>query len=126
MLEQIKNAEIALADLSTLNANVLWELGVRHALKPHHTVMICEKNCRWAPSPFDINHFVVHQYVHSKEGLPFKEVTRFQSISEGVIEKIVQQGSPQTDSPVYTFLRTENIERLSQNGERPVRRSREE
>src|ERR1017187_7512852 len=43
MLQQIKNATIALVDISTLNANVMWELGVRHALKPQHTIMICEK-----------------------------------------------------------------------------------
>jgi nucleoside 2-deoxyribosyltransferase len=43
MLREIKNADIALADISTLNANVMWELGVRHALKPKHTIMICEK-----------------------------------------------------------------------------------
>ena len=43
MLQEIKNADIALVDISTLNANVMWELGVRHALKPHHTLMICEK-----------------------------------------------------------------------------------
>jgi hypothetical protein len=43
MLKEIKNADMALADISTLNANVMWELGVRHALKPHYTVMICEK-----------------------------------------------------------------------------------
>ena len=115
MLEQIKNAEIALADLSTLNANVMWELGVRHALKPRHTVMICEK-LQMGALPFDINHFVVHQYVHSKEGLPFKEVTRFKAYLKGVIEKIVQQTSVMSDSPVYTFLKTENIERLSKMG----------
>ncbi len=39
MLEEIKNADIALVDISTLNANVLRELNVRHASRPSHTNM---------------------------------------------------------------------------------------
>src|SRR3954471_22469904 len=56
MLQEIKGAYMALADISTLNANVMWELGVRHALRPHHTIMICEK-AQMAAIPFDINSF---------------------------------------------------------------------
>src|SRR5262245_50586384 len=41
MLSEILNADVAVADLSTLNANVMWELGVRHTLKPRDTIMIC-------------------------------------------------------------------------------------
>src|SRR5205085_9919346 len=43
MLQEIKNADIALVDVSTLNANVMWELGVRHALKEKYTIVICEE-----------------------------------------------------------------------------------
>ena len=63
MLQEIKNADIALVDISTLNANVMWELGVRHALKPRHTIMICEKE-QMSSIPFDVGHFVVLQYTH--------------------------------------------------------------
>ncbi len=106
MLQEIKNADIALVDLSTLNANVMWELGVRHALKPHHTIMICEKE-QMSAIPFDVNHFVVHQYTHSEEGIPYKEVARFQSHLTDLIQRILKEKPEQVDSPVYTFLEGE-------------------
>ena len=106
MLAEIKNAYIALADISTLNANVMWELGVRHALKPHHTIMICEK-AQMAAIPFDINSFVIHQYTHSEEGIPYTEVERFRKYLTETVEKILRQEPPVNDSPVFTFLADE-------------------
>lgn len=103
MLQEIKDVDIALADLSTLNANVMWELGVRHALKPHHTIMICEKE-QMGNIPFDINSFVIHQYVHSEEGIPITEVESFPERLTKIVEAILNQNPPTIDSPVYTFL----------------------
>jgi hypothetical protein len=106
MLQEIKNADIAVVDISTLNANVMWELGVRHALKPRHTIMICEKE-QMSNIPFDINHFVVHQYTHSEEGIPFKEVEKFKTHLTKVVEGVLTQPSEGNDSPVFTFLENE-------------------
>lgn len=106
MLREIRDADIALADISTLNANVMWELGVRHALKPHHTIMICEKE-QMSSIPFDINHFPVHQYTHSEEGIPYKEVERFKNNLTHIVKSILKQDPAHTDSPVYTFLENE-------------------
>lgn len=103
MLQEIKTATIAIADISTLNANVMWELGVRHALKPHHTIMICEKE-QMGNIPFDVNHFVIHKYTHSEEGIPFKEVERFKNHLKEIITGILNQEPKITDSPVHTFL----------------------
>ena len=106
MLQEIKNADIAIADISTLNANVMWELGVRHSLKPHHTIMICEKE-QMSSIPFDVNHFVVHQYTHSEEGIPYREVERFKTYLTSLVQKILAQKDIMSDSPVYTFLEDE-------------------
>lgn len=106
MLKEIKNAYIALADISTLNANVMWELGVRHALKPHHTIMICEK-AQMSAIPFDVNSFVIHQYTHSEEGIPYTEVERFRKYLTEAVTKILKNQPPQDDSPVFTFLAEE-------------------
>lgn len=106
MLQEIKDADIALVDISTLNANVMWELGVRHALKSKYTIVICEKE-QMASIPFDINHFVVHQYTHSEEGIPFREVDRFRKYLTDTVKKMLDQHSEENDSPVYTFLKDE-------------------
>ncbi len=106
MLQEIKNADIVVADISTLNANVMWELGVRHALKPHYTIMICEKE-QMSSIPFDVNHFVVHQYAHSEEGIPFKEVDRFKTLLTTIVNGLLNQNPQTTDSPVFTFLKDE-------------------
>src|SRR5260370_947055 len=40
MIEHIFQARVAIVDISTLNANVFYELGVRHALRKGITVII--------------------------------------------------------------------------------------
>ena len=51
MLTQILEARVAIVDTSTLNANVFYELGVRHALRRSVTVLIRKRD---TPSPFNI------------------------------------------------------------------------
>ncbi|MBK7690837.1 MAG: hypothetical protein IPJ31_06875 [Bacteroidetes bacterium] len=103
MLEEILNADLVVADLSTLNANVMWELGVRHALKPKHTFMICEKE-QMSRMPFDINHFVVYKYTHTPDGIPGREAKRFKEEFKEVVSRAIADNSLDNDSPVYTFL----------------------
>src|SRR6187551_1703485 len=50
MYERLMFCDFAVADLSFANANVFYELGIRHALKPYTTVSIFEKNTKL---PFD-------------------------------------------------------------------------
>src|SRR5271166_6115145 len=42
MFEQPLAADIVVADISTFNANAIYELGVRHALRPWTTVVMAE------------------------------------------------------------------------------------
>src|SRR5436305_6839514 len=52
MFERLLLAELVLADLTTLNANVFYELGVRHCAKPRTTVLMF---ARVDQLPFDVN-----------------------------------------------------------------------
>jgi hypothetical protein len=46
MFERLILCEYAVADLTTANANVFYELGVRHAVRPSSTVALFAKGSR--------------------------------------------------------------------------------
>ena len=99
MYEQLLEADVVIADLSTSNANAIYELGVRHALRPHATIVIAEKEFKF---PFDLNHLLIETYTHMGPEIGFREVMRMRGILTAKIETIL--GAPQTDSPVFLFL----------------------
>jgi hypothetical protein len=102
MYEQLLNADVVVADLSTSNKNAIYELGIRHALRPFTTVIIAEDGIK--VFPFDINHIVVRQYHHLGEDIGFDEVVKFRQILTKAIKDIRKQKPYKKDSPVYTFL----------------------
>lgn len=102
MYEQLLTADVVVADLSTANKNAFYELGVRHALRPHTTIVICEDGAQ--SFPFDVNHVVVRKYHHMGEGIDFDEVERFRGDLTAAITKMINQTPRPSDSPVYTFL----------------------
>ena len=102
MYEQLLKADVVVADLSTSNKNAYYELGVRHALKPYTTIIICEDGIK--TFPFDVNHVAVRQYHHMGDGIDFEEVERFRKVLTEAIVEIFNKRPPPSDSPVYTFL----------------------
>lgn len=104
MYEQLLNADVVVADLSTSNKNALYELGVRHALRPHTTVVIAEDGIK--VFPFDLNHVVVRQYHHLGEDIGVKEAKRFSELLTRAIVEIMEKDPRDKDSPVYTLLST--------------------
>ena len=102
MYEQLLNADVVVADLSTSNKNAFYELGVRHALRPFTTVVICEDGIK--TFPFDVNHVAVRQYHHLGEDIGFGEAMRFRQLLTDAIVEIGKKDPREKDSPVYTFL----------------------
>lgn len=99
MYEWIYKADIVVADISTLNPNALYELGVRHALKPFTTIVISEKELKY---PFDVNHTIIENYEHLGPDIGVSEAKRFtHELKEKVKEVLKNQ---RKDSPVYIFL----------------------
>jgi hypothetical protein len=101
MYKQILLADLVIADVSTANCNAFYELGVRHALRPHTTIIISEDKFKF---PFDIGHIVVRTYRHLGEDIGVTEAKRFTADLEKAIKEILGNEPPQDDSPVYTFL----------------------
>jgi tetratricopeptide (TPR) repeat protein len=102
MYEQLLNADVVVADLSTSNKNAFYELGVRHALRPETTIVICEDGIK--TPPFDVNHVLIRMYHHLGDGIDYDEVERVRKLLTDAITDIYNKQPRSKDSPVYTFL----------------------
>lgn len=113
MYHWIYAADLVIADLSTLNANVFYELGVRHALKPNTTFIIAESELL-KRIPFDLGTFVVHKYDHDGDTIAKDVQQSFVKHLSDEMRKVIDgerdrlQKAPAsdrvTDSPVFTYL----------------------
>lgn len=85
-------ADLVIADVSIHNANVFYELGIRHALRPARTVMI---RCRADAPVFDLQTDRYLEYDRERPGAS-------KSALVGAIEQTL--ATERTDSPVYLLL----------------------
>ena len=99
MYENLLDADLVIADLSTSNANAIYELGVRHALRPRTTIVIAEDKFTF---PFDFNHLSITKYEHLGKEIGFREVMRMREVLQQKITVLVDK--EETDSPVFLFL----------------------
>lgn len=99
MYERLLMADVVIADLSTYNSNAIYELGVRHALRPYTTITIAEKELKY---PFDLNHIVIRPYEHLGKDIGFDEVMRMRGELTDAIRSILAKPAP--DSPIYTYI----------------------
>lgn len=51
MYALLVRAELVIADITTLNPNAIYELGIRHAARPNHTVILKDREGK---IPFDL------------------------------------------------------------------------
>lgn len=68
MFERLLLCEFAVADLTTANANVFYELGVRHAVRPWATQLIFAQG--WGQLPFDVASLRALPYHLGAKGVP--------------------------------------------------------
>lgn len=99
MYEMLLRSDLVIADISTGNVNAVYELGVRHALRPNCTIIMKEREGRLY---FDLNHVNTFEYDHLGEDIGAREAQRATK-DLGILIKEVM-GSGKTDSPVYTYL----------------------
>jgi hypothetical protein len=101
MYQMLLGADLVVADLSTSNANAIYELGVRHALRPNTTIVIAEKNFKF---PYDVKSLLIRTYNHLGPGIDAEEAEAFRDKLVEAIKHLVSLQD--VDSPVYTFLPT--------------------
>jgi len=92
-------SDLVIADVSTLNPNAIYELGIRHALRPYSTIIISEKGTE---IPFDFGRNVIETYQHLGDDIGVTESKRFKKRLKRKIKAILELG--EVDSPVYTLF----------------------
>ena len=94
MFEQIATADVAVVDITNLNANVFYELGARHALRDFVTIIIRK---RGVSVPFNIQGLRVIEYP-DENGSYLGSHEKIQNFIENGIS------SSEVDSPITTIL----------------------
>ena len=97
MFERLILCEYAVADLTTANANVFYELGIRHAVRPWSTVLIFDEASRL---PFDVAPLRAFAYQLTAEGIP-KDVANTKT---ALAERLREARNEATDSPIFQLV----------------------
>ena len=98
MYERILLSEYAIADLTLLNANVYYELGIRHATRPETTVLTMAQG---SPLPFDIGPLRALPYALNENGAPADAA----SAKTALTQRLVEARKHRTmDSPLFQLL----------------------
>jgi MAP3K TRAFs-binding domain len=98
MYERLILCEYAVADLTTANANVFYELGIRHAVRPSSTLLLFAEG--GGQLPFDVAPLRAVPYRLSAEGKP----TDITKTKENLIQLLNEAKKVKTDSPLYQLV----------------------
>ena len=102
MFERLILCEYAVADLTAANANVFYELGVRHAVRPGSTVLLFANQSRL---PFDVEPLRATPYKLSGAGVPADIAADRAEISKRLRASHEMAGKGvATDSPIYQLV----------------------
>ncbi|MBV8127044.1 MAG: tetratricopeptide repeat protein, partial [Planctomycetaceae bacterium] len=111
MFRYLEYSRFAPADISGLNANVLYELGVRHRADPAGTAIFRQAGTL---IPFDIKAVKAFEYSYE----PMEEVARSRELITRVLTESLKYNRP--DSPVRVALDAQGVHAAEQTGGRPV------
>src|SRR5918992_602832 len=97
MFRRLLTADLVVADLSIHNANVFYELGIRHALRDHGTLML---RCDADAFPFDLqtDRYFTYDKNDPKASLPLL-IQSLQAIKDETAKNYTAK-----DSPVFASL----------------------
>lgn len=106
MYERLILSEFAVADLTTANANVFYELGLRHAVRRHSTVMMFAEGSRL---PFDVNGLRALPYKLTAAGVPDAPAASIEALAALLL---AARQRADVDSPLYQLVQDyPNIQR---------------
>ncbi len=103
MFERLILCEYAVADLTTANANVFYELGLRHAVRPSSTILIFSKG--GSQLPFDVAPLRAMPYQLGSDGAPTDVETSKGALAQRLEEaRRMALDKPAPDSPIYQLV----------------------
>jgi tetratricopeptide (TPR) repeat protein len=103
MFERLILCEYAVADLTTANANVFYELGLRHAVRPWSTVLIYSKG--GSQLPFDVAPLRAMPYQLGANGAPLDVEAPKRALAQRLAEaRKLAMDKPAADSPIYQLV----------------------
>lgn len=98
MYERLILCDYAVADLTTANANVFYEVGIRHAVKPFTTITIFASDSKL---PFDVNFLRGMPYDYNSK----MHLTNLENNIAGLTKQLLNAKKDKTtDSPVYQLV----------------------
>jgi tetratricopeptide (TPR) repeat protein len=100
MFERLILCEFAVADLTTANANVFYELGLRHAIRSWSTVLIFAEGS--GQLPFDVAPLRALPYRLGADGKP--DEASVEGARRALAERLVEARQAATDSPLFQLV----------------------
>lgn len=101
MYERLILCDYAVADLTGANANVFYELGLRHGVRPATTVLLFGE---LGPLPFDVAPLRTLRYALGGDGRPADAAAGAQAVSRCLDEARRTKDEPPRDSPVFQLV----------------------
>lgn len=105
IVRELHNADLVIAEITGLNPNVMYELGIRHTLK-NNTIMIAQDNSQ---IPSDLAQYLTVIYKYSHETSEKEECCNDfeRKLHKAIKERLEKEN--ESDNPVRDFLEIKQI-----------------
>ena len=100
----LSEADVVIADISTMNINAIYELGARHALKPRSTIILCAKEDEHRFNFFDLTYVPIIFYNHEGARLGAEAIKETQTRLNALLDFSINSESVVPDNPIYRAL----------------------
>jgi tetratricopeptide (TPR) repeat protein len=110
MIEAISEADLVIADLSSANFNVGWELGLRHLLRARHTLLMLPSETL---APFDVSALRHFNYEQDEKGISDGAAIAAWEALAPYLQLAGEAESAGSDSPVDAVMEVMQWARLA-------------
>lgn len=106
MLSDLANSELVIADLSTINFNVAYELGIRHVFASRATVLINPTiaSFKQTTPPFDVNMIRTHSFVRGADAITDEQAEAAIRALRPVLGTALDDDDDKADSPCHEWF----------------------